>query len=166
MARRRGAPASLILAGALGGAADRLDSFRERGGGTASTTLARSIGAVAAVGILGTVGEAALLHFRGAFHNPVMWVPVGLPPVATAYLMRDVSRGQTRRATVGLLVATAVAGVAGVVFHSIGVARNMGGWRNWQQNILAGPPVPAPPAFVGLAIAAIGALQLLRKRGG
>ena len=34
------------------------------------------------LGLLGTVGEAALLHFRGAYHNPFMVVPVTLPPAA------------------------------------------------------------------------------------
>jgi hypothetical protein len=37
----------------------------------------------------------------------------------------------------------------------------MGGWRNWRQNLLAGPPLPAPPAFVGLAFAGLAALQML-----
>ena len=51
--------------------------------------------------------------------------------------------------------------MAGVGFHAIGVARNMGGWRNWRQNLQAGPPLPAPPAFSGLALAGLAALGLL-----
>jgi hypothetical protein len=39
----------------------------------------------------------------------------------------------------------------------------MGGWRNWRQNLFAGPPLPAPPAYTGLAVAAFGALLLMRK---
>jgi hypothetical protein len=34
------------------------------------------------LGLLGTVGEAGLLHFRGAFQNPFMVLPVTLPPIA------------------------------------------------------------------------------------
>ena len=34
-------------------------------------------------------------------------------------------------------------------FHAYGVHRNMGGWRNWSQNLLNGPPLPAPPTFTG-----------------
>ena len=34
-------------------------------------------------------------------------------------------------------------------FHAYGVSRNMGGWRNWSQNVLNGPPLPAPPSFTG-----------------
>jgi LPXTG-motif cell wall-anchored protein len=40
----------------------------------------------------------------------------------------------------------------------------MGGWRNWRQNLLAGPPIPAPPAFTGLALAGLGALLLMKRR--
>jgi hypothetical protein len=40
----------------------------------------------------------------------------------------------------------------------------MGGWRNWSQNILNGPPLPAPPAFTALAIAGLVALSLIEKR--
>ena len=35
----------------------------------------------------------------------------------------------------------------------------MGGWRNWSQNMLNGPPLPAPPAFTALAIAGLAALE-------
>jgi hypothetical protein len=37
----------------------------------------------------------------------------------------------------------------------------MGGWRNWRQNVLVGPPLPAPPAFTALAIAGLASLDLL-----
>ena len=57
---------------------------------------------------------------------------------------------------------TALLGFAGVGFHAYGVARNMGGWRNWSQNILNGPPLPAPPSFTGLALAGLAALRCWR----
>ena len=56
---------------------------------------------------------------------------------------------------------TALLGLAGVGFHIYGVSRNMGGWRNWSQNLLNGPPLPAPPSFTGLALAGLAALGLL-----
>jgi hypothetical protein len=40
----------------------------------------------------------------------------------------------------------------------------MGGWRNWTQNVLNGPPLPAPPSFTGLALAGLAALGLLKER--
>ena len=44
-------------------------------------------------------------------------------------------------------------GLAGAGFHIRGVSRHMGGWRNWSQNLLDGPPIPAPPSFTGLGLA-------------
>ena len=158
-----GAPAALVLAGVLGKAADALATGRDRIG-PAPLASGRAIGLVAGLGILGTVGEAALLHFRGAFHDPFMWAPVTLPPIAAVALLRDVAGDTPREATVCLLAATALLGGIGVGFHIYGVGRNMGGWRNWRQNLLAGPPIPAPPAFTGLALAGLGALLLMKRR--
>jgi len=158
-----GAPASLLLSGMLGGIADRLAKGEEEIGSFGITS-GRAVGGIVTVGILGTVGEAALLHFRGAFHDPFMWLPVTLPPIAALSLARDVADNTPRGATTALLAATAVLGVMGVGFHAYGVSRNMGGFRNWRQNILVGPPIPTPPAFTGLAIAGIGALMLMKAR--
>jgi hypothetical protein len=41
----------------------------------------------------------------------------------------------------------------------------MGGWRNWRQNVLSGPPLPAPPAFAGLSVAGLAALRLIERFG-
>ena len=62
-----------------------------------------------------------------------------------------------------LLKVTAVLGLAGPLLHAYGIHRNMGGWRNWSQMILQGPPLPAPPAFLGIAVAGIGVLPLLEE---
>ena len=51
--------------------------------------------------------------------------------------------------------------IRSVGFHAYGVSRNMGGWRNWSQNVLNGPPLPAPPSFTGLALAGLAALSLI-----
>ena len=86
-----------------------------------------------------------LLHFRGAYHNPAMFLPVTVPPVAAALLGGSAlgqAREPPRRLTRWWLRLTALLGVAGVGFHAMGVARNMGGWRNWSQNLLNGPPIP------------------------
>jgi hypothetical protein len=60
---------------------------------------------------------------------------------------------------------TALLGFAGVGFHVYGVSRNMGGWRNWRQNVLNGPPLPAPPSFTGLAMSGLAALSMMDERG-
>ena len=92
-----------------------------------------------------------------------MYLPVSVPPVtagllgATAVAPKSVPRAPVR----GALWATAALGVAGVGFHIYGVSRNMGGWRNWSQNVLNGPPIPAPPSFLGLAVIGMAALALM-----
>src|SRR6185437_15609672 len=100
----------------------------------AGVDAARVVAALSGASLLGTSAEAGLLHFRGAFHNPAMVLPVTMPPVA-ATAPRGVDRPVSRR----WLAATAAMGVAGVALHAYGVSRAMGGWRNWRQNAFAGP---------------------------
>ncbi|KHK90728.1 hypothetical protein [Novosphingobium malaysiense] len=153
-----GAPGAMVLTGLLGRASRRLQLGRP------SPFTAKAFGAITVAGLVGTVAEAGLLHFRGAFHNPAMWLPLAVPPLASLSFARDLALGQPTGATRMLLGATAGLGLVGSAFHAYGIARNMGGWRNWRQNILAGPPLPAPPSFTGLAIAALGVMLLLPKR--
>jgi hypothetical protein len=124
-----------------------------------------TVATVAAAGLIGTTAEAGLLHFRGAFHNPFMAVPVTLPPVGAGLLLATAAgrRGPTYRAARGCMRLLTAIGLIGVGFHAYGVSRNMGGWRNWSQNVLDGPPLPAPPSFTGLALAGLAALGLIRE---
>ena len=161
-----GAPGALLLAGGAGLSALRLEGLRpsdER-----AERIGRGLTLGAGLGLLGTTAEVALLHFRGSFHNPAMFAPVVLPPLAAlamADAVRDPSPPRLRRARV-LLRATVVMGLAGTAFHAWGVHRNMGGWRNWSQNLQVAPPLPAPPSFTGVALAGLGAVDLLVSRGG
>ncbi|HEY7576330.1 MAG TPA: hypothetical protein VH855_01940 [Acetobacteraceae bacterium] len=159
-----GAPVALLLSGLLGFTAERV---RDNAPGVTPRILGfpagRAMAALSALGMLGTVGEAGLLHFRGAYHDPAMFLPVSVPPVA-AGLLGNVAlapRGRDRWFTRWWLRLTAAVGLVGVGFHIFGVARNMGGWRNWSQNVLNGPPIPAPPSFTSLALAGLAALGLL-----
>lgn len=159
-----GAPAALILSGAMGFLSERVrdnpPTLPPKIGGLPA---GRVVGAGAALGLLGTVAEAGMLHFRGSFQNPFMFLPVTLPPV-TAGLLGAAAFGRTRtqrRWTRIWLRLTAVMGFAGAGFHIRGVARMMGGWRNWSQNLFNGPPIPAPPSFTGLALAGLAALGLM-----
>ena len=155
------APAALSVAGVIGLAADHVDA--ERPNRFHRHRIGRALGLFASFALLGTTAEAALLHFRGAFHNPVMWVPVSLPPIASVMLARAAlaKRRTMDGLTRALLRLTAVAGFAGVGAHAYGVSRAMGGWRNWTQNVLSGPPLPAPPSFAALAFAGLAALRLM-----
>ena len=159
-----GAPAAILLGGLLGVAAERVrDHPPGRVPRLFGLPAGRVLAAVTSLGLLGTSGEAGMLHFRGAFQNPAMFVPVTVPPVASA-LLANTALGpaqRNRRLTRWWLRLTTLAGVVGVGFHAWGVQRMMGGWRNWSQNVLDGPPLPAPPSFSGLALAGLAAVGLL-----
>ena len=155
-----GAPAALTLAGLYGVIAGEMLSGRA----DVQARLPRQTAGLIAFSLLGTVAEAGFLHFRGAFQNPAMYAPVTIPPLAAVAIGAS---AVTSRATIvaePLLKATAILGIAGPIFHAYGIHRNMGGWRNWSQMILQGPPLPAPPAFLGIAAAGLGVLPLLENR--
>jgi hypothetical protein len=158
-----GAPFALLIAGLLGAAAEHVRESPQRRDRVLGVPAGKALAGLCAGGLLGTVGEAGLLHFRGAFHNPAMYLPVTMPPVAAA-LLSGAAVGQRPRvrwfARIWLKL-TALLGFVGVGFHGYGVSRNMGGWRNWSQNVLNGPPLPAPPSFSALALAGLAALDLL-----
>jgi hypothetical protein len=157
-----GAPAALGLAGLFGLAARRIAAARPAQR-LLGLPAGRVLAATAGLGMAGSSAEAALLHFRGAYHRPAMWLPVTLPPLAAAFLLRAAAGARDRLAGAWLNL-TALVGTVGVAFHASGVARQMGGWRNWRQNLLSGPPLPAPPSFVALALAGRAALALANGR--
>ena len=153
-----GAPAALSLAGLFGMAAESLRDGRSEASG-------RALAGVVSAGLIGTTAEAALMHFRGAYHNPAMAIPVAAPPVAAALLARAAISPRRRRhfVTRWALKLLAAVGFIGSAFHAYGIKRNMGGWRNWTQNLLNGPPLPAPPSFTALAMAGLAALGLIER---
>lgn len=162
-----GAPGALMLSGLVGIAADRAGRSAQRRGRATILGLpaGRTLAGLTSFGLLGTVAEAGLLHFRGNFQNPGMYVPVTLPPVAAALLGASaVRKGPPRHRLVrGWLRLTALAGFAGSAFHAYGISRAMGGWRNWRQNVVDGPPLPAPPSFSALALAGLAALRIFER---
>jgi hypothetical protein len=161
-----GAPIAILLSGLLGFCSERVRESRKGDRPEIfGLPAARTIAAVTGAGLLGTTSEAGLLHFRGAYHNPFMAVPVTLPPLGAVLLGRVAATGAGgghRLARWWMRMLTAV-GLAGVGFHAYGVSRNMGGWRNWSQNVLNGPPLPAPPSFSALAMAGLAALALIEE---
>lgn len=159
-----GAPASLIVAGALGAAGQALAAGATHIG-PVSLRSGRALAGTSALGLAGTAAEAALLHFRGAYHNPAMCLPVTFTPLSALALARAALTGRFGWITTTALAVAAALGLVGSGFHANGIGRNMGGWRNWRQNLLAWPPLPAPPAFTGLTIAGLGALLLMRRFG-
>jgi hypothetical protein len=164
-----GAPAALTLAGVIGLAARPV---AQGATSLAGLPAGRALCGLAAIGLAGTSAEAALLHFRGAFQHPAMWVPVTVPPVTALCLAGAALPGPARprrttwNTTRLLLDACTWLGALGMAFHARGIARQMGGWRNWSQNVLAGPPLPAPPSFSALALAGRAALALRAAQEG
>ena len=78
--------------------------------------------------------QAGLLHFRGAFNNPLMYAPLTIPVLT---------------ALVSLFWLTLLTGFVGLGMHLRGFDRQMAGVPlfNWLQ----GPPAFVPALFVGLA---------------
>jgi hypothetical protein len=157
---------AIALAGLAGLAASRLVGENDADGPTTLLGLPAGplLGLGAAGSLVATAGEAALLHFRGAFHDPFMFAPVSVSPLTALVLAAAVARRRLLGAARWALRATTVLGVAGMGFHAYGVQRNMGGFRNWSQNILQGPPLPAPPSFTGVALAGLAAVLLMEER--
>src|SRR5438270_70155 len=126
-----GAPMAILLSGLVGFCSERV---RESEAGTRPEIFklpaGRTMAGVVGAGLLGTTAEAGLLHFRGAFHNPFMALPVTLPPVGAALLASAAAGGPGRdhRLTRGWMRLLAAMGFGGVGFHAYGVSRNMGGW--------------------------------------
>jgi hypothetical protein len=159
-----GAPFAILLSGLIGFCSERVrETSRWRVPKIFKLPAGRTMAGVIGAGLLGTTAEAGLLHFRGAFHNPLMLLPVTLPPIG-ALLMGSAAAGPPGRDlffTRWFLRILTAMGFAGSALHAYGVSRNMGGWRNWSQNVLNGPPIPAPPSFAGLALAGLAALGLM-----
>jgi hypothetical protein len=154
-----GAPAALTLAGLYGVIAGEMLSGRSY----VKSRLPKHTAGLIAFSLMGTIAEAGLLHFRGSFQDPAMYLPVTIPPLAALSIGAAALSPRATAVAEPLLKATAVLGIAGPIFHAYGIHRNMGGWRNWSQMILQGPPLPAPPAFLGIAAAGLGIIPLLKE---
>ena len=106
-----GAPFAILLSGLIGFCSERVrDTPRWKIPTIFNLPAGRTMAAVISAGLLGTTGEAGLLHFRGAFHNPLMTLPVTLPPVGAHADGIGCGRTSGTRSLVHALVAAAVDG--------------------------------------------------------
>ncbi|MFP3557261.1 hypothetical protein SB861_42195 [Paraburkholderia sp. SIMBA_049] len=156
-----GAPMSLLLSGALGAVGEQLRNQPATDPRLFGMPAGKALALAASIGLAGTVAEVGLLHFRGAFQHRAMYAPVAIPPLAASMLAHAALCAPRKRwITRIVLRVTAALGLSGTLFHARGVARSHGGWCNWSQNILGGPPLPAPPGFTALALAGLAALRM------
>ena len=103
-----GAPMAILLSGLLGDCVGA-GCATIRGGTPKVFGLpaGRALAALSGAGLLGTAGEAGLLHFRGAYHNPFMYAPVTIPPVAAGLLRHGRGRDFGTHSLADPLVAAA-----------------------------------------------------------
>ncbi|NUP56615.1 MAG: hypothetical protein HOQ19_12330, partial [Gemmatimonadaceae bacterium] len=113
--------------------------------------------------LAGAALQATLLHYRGAFNNPLMYAPLTTPVLSAAavpWLIATRGRWALRAVTV-LFEATFLVGFVGLGMHLRGFDRMMGGLRVAVPNVLDGPAMTAPALFSGFAAAGLAALYLL-----
>lgn len=153
------APLSLAALGVLLILAGRLTNG-------ASTVLGLSIRfwviEVCAITILGAVAQSALLHYRGAYNNVLMYIPVTIPFFAALALGWQGIAPSAVASTVAIFGSwlTFLSGFVGVGMHIRGIDRQKGGLYLGRANIMQGPPLSAPLVFSGFAGAALAVLQL------
>ena len=116
-----------------------------------------------AVALAGAILQAGILHYRGAFNNPLMYAPLTAPLLAvfvsvwTAFMP-----GRVASLTLAaLLWLTFLTGFAGWGMHLRGIGRQMGGLYVTLFNLLEGPAPFAPALFAGFATVGLVAVYLL-----
>jgi hypothetical protein len=113
--------------------------------------------------LTGSILQAAILHYRGAFNTPAMYAPFTIPIVtvfAGIWMALDPSHW-ARAAFAALLWLTLLTGFIGFGMHLRGLDRQMGGLYVPLFNLMQGPPQGAPGLFVGLAGVGLVAVYLL-----
>lgn len=118
---------------------------------------------VVALAMIGAALQAAVLHYRGAFNNPLMYAPL-TTPVLTAIAVVWLVLAGTRPALVAVAAfcwTTLLVGFVGLGMHLRGFDRMMGGLHVALPNVLEGPAMTAPALFSGFAAAGLAALYLL-----
>ena len=106
-----------------------------------------------AFALAGATLQATILHYRGAFNNPLMFVPLTVPVLAIAMsIWMIVGPNETVLLVFTILLwLTFLIGFVGLGMHLRGFGRQMGGLYVTLFNWLEGPPAFAPALFTGFA---------------
>ncbi len=115
---------------------------------------------IVALALVGAIAQTGILHYRGAFNTPLMYVPFVLPPLAAvgAGWLAIAPAAAPAAVVRALLWATFLTGFVGLGMHLRGLDRQMGGLHVFLFNLLQGPPALAPAVYA--ALAAVGILAL------
>jgi hypothetical protein len=118
---------------------------------------------VVAMALAGATLQAGILHYRGAFNNPMMYAPVTAPlagVLAGVWMALAPGRAASLTLTVSLWL-TFLTGFVGLGMHLRGLGRQMGGLYVALFNWLEGPPAFAPALLIGIAAVGLIAIHLL-----
>ena len=128
-----------------------------------SGRMQRSLSAATALSALPLGVEIYFEHLRGSFGDKWMWTPVALSPLLTAAGLAGVrSQRAARTALPALSALYCLDGLIGMYTHVQGVRKKPGGFEYATYNLVMGPPLLAPAAF--MAIGALGLLAPLMGR--
>jgi hypothetical protein len=116
-----------------------------------------------AIALAGAIVQAGILHYRGAFNNPLMYAPLTVPVLtaAVSVWMSAAPAAVPQALGRALFVLTFLIGFLGLGMHLRGLDRQMGGLHLFVFNLLQGPPPLAPAVFAGLAAVGLIATEML-----
>lgn len=115
-----------------------------------------------AVALLGAILQAGVLHYRGAFNNPLMIAPLTVPLLTVFISLWAVFAPNDLSLTILTICLwlTLLTGFIGLGMHLRGFDRQMGGLYVAVFNWLEGPPAFAPALFAGFAAVGLVAVYL------
>jgi hypothetical protein len=118
---------------------------------------------IVAVALMGAIAQTGILHYRGAFNNPVMYAPLTVPVLAAmaSGWMSAAPAAVPHALLRALFLLTFLIGFLGLGMHLRGLDRQMGGLHIFIFNLLQGPPPLAPATFAGLATIGLIATEML-----
>jgi hypothetical protein len=119
----------------------------------AGVSLRTALLTLVAIAFAGATLQAGILHYRGAFNNPLMYAPLTVPVLAVVMSIWVIIGPNNIVLLVFtiLLWLTFLIGFVGLGMHLRGFGRQMGGLYVTIFNWLEGPPAFAPALFTGFA---------------
>ncbi len=123
---------------------------------------ARELGGAAAMLAFSVLADSGLEHYRGAYHNPAMYVAPSAAAVSLVNSVHMTLRPEVssngRLALSGLTLST---GLTGLAFHLANVAKRDGGVN--LLNLFYGAPLLAPGAIAISGLAGLAAARLVAR---